>query len=409
MENARYFFDEYFDLDPYLREKDLRVTACKPYKSADFPEVNYKVSLDRTLFYPERGGQPGDSGFLSGNRVYYTLYDNKDENPATIWHLCSEPLEPGQIVKGVIDWERRFSFMQQHSAEHILSGLTHEHYGYDNVGFHLGEDITTLDFNGPLTEEQLSRLIYETNQKVWENILIDIRSVSETEANELQYRSKLEIQGNIRLVQVAGADLCACSGTHVRRTGEIGLVIATGLEKWKKGVRITLLAGNRAVVYAEDNQRTLRTLGHKLHLPFSELPEGLDRLYNRLEEREKQVEAAALALFQAKVEYNSPITLVELQSSFYDDNFCKYILKQISQADSPATVLLLLNNSSVKQPRFFLTKPLTTESLLQKLRQEFAAKGGGPPQLSQGTIPGADPQTIGNTLAEFLEADNYVL
>ena len=224
--------------DSHLQIFSAAVTGCRPGK------YGWDVTLDRTAFYPEGGGQPGDQGMLGGVAVTDT-----HEAGGEVVHFCDGPLEVGAVVEGRIDWARRFSLMQQHSGEHILSGLIHAAYGYDNVGFHMGRDAVTIDFNGMLDEAQLASLERQANRVIWQDQAVEVFWPTPEELARLPYRSKKALEGPVRLVRFPGADLCACCGTHVKRTGEIGLVKLLSCQKFHKGVRIEMLAGGRAMEY----------------------------------------------------------------------------------------------------------------------------------------------------------------
>ena len=224
--------------DSHLREFSAVVTGCRPGKHG------WDVTLDRTAFYPEGGGQPGDQGTLGGVAVTDTHEMNGE-----VVHYCDGPLDVGAVVEGRIDWDRRFDLMQQHSGEHILSGLIHGAYGYDNVGFHMGRDAVTIDFNGMLDEAQLASLERQANRVIWRNEAVEVFWPEPEELARLPYRSKKALEGPVRLVRFPGADLCACCGTHVDRTGEIGLVKLLSCQKFHQGVRIEMLAGGRAMEY----------------------------------------------------------------------------------------------------------------------------------------------------------------
>lgn len=224
--------------DSHLQVFSAAVTGCRAGKHG------WDVTLDRTAFYPEGGGQPGDQGLLGGVAVTDT-----HEVGGEVIHFCDGPLEVGAVVEGRIDWARRFSLMQQHSGEHILSGLIHAAYGYDNVGFHMGRDAVTIDFNGMLDEAQLASLERQANRVIWQDQAVEVFWPTPEELARLPYRSKKALEGPVRLVRFPGADLCACCGTHVKRTGEIGLVKLLSCQKFHQGVRIEMLAGGRAMEY----------------------------------------------------------------------------------------------------------------------------------------------------------------
>ena len=251
METEKLFYQ-----DAYLRETTAKVLECRQGKHG------YEIVLDRTCFYPEGGGQPGDTGFLSGVRVTDT-----HERSGEIVHFCEQPLAEGQTVDGQIDYERRFAFMQLHSGEHILSGVVHRRFGYENVGFHMGADFVTIDFSGMLTPEELSAVEAEANEWVWKNVPIEIAYPDAEALKTIPYRSKKELTGQVRIVTIPGADICACCGTHVSNTGEIGLIKIFSCVKFHDGVRLELLCGRRALAYlseiAEQNRRVSGLLSAK--------------------------------------------------------------------------------------------------------------------------------------------------
>lgn len=228
-------FKELYDLNPYTEEFDAQVVSCNLNNDV------YEIVLDRTAFYPEGGGQPADRGTLGTVNVL-----DVQEKAETIIHYCDAPLAEGTQVHGAIDWNRRFDLMQNHSGEHIVSGLIHQLYGYENVGFHMG-DVIQIDFNGPLNEEQLKDIETRANRIVMNNEEIIALFPDEEELKTLEFRSKKELKGVVRIIEIPGADVCACCGTHVKRTGEIGLIKLLGWQKHKKGVRVEMLSGMRAL------------------------------------------------------------------------------------------------------------------------------------------------------------------
>lgn len=236
--------EKLYEADAYCKSCQAVVVSCIP-KGQEF-----EVELDRTCFYPEGGGQPGDQGVLelpgTGRRV--AVLDTTERDGAVVHHT-GEALAPGTKVRGEIDWERRFDLMQNHSGEHIVSGLIHEKFGYNNVGFHMGSDVLTVDLDGEFSADQMRQLEYEANLAVWQDRPVEIRVYSHDEVGNLEYRSKKEIPGQVRIVTMPGTDVCACCGTHVARTGEIGLIKLISVQKFRKGVRMEMICGNRALKY----------------------------------------------------------------------------------------------------------------------------------------------------------------
>ena len=232
--------------DAHMRTFTARVASCVPGKHG------FDVVLDRTCFYPEGGGQAGDTGLLGGVRVTDT-----HERDGEVVHYCESPLEVGAEVAGEIDWDARFERMQLHSGEHILSGLAHKHFGYENVGFHMGADFVTIDFNGMLDDAQLAMLEREANEAVWQDLPVEVTYPSPEELKTIPYRSKKELTGQVRIVTIPGYDICACCGTHVSRTGEIGPIRIFSCVKFHDGVRLEILCGRRAYEYVPPQEGQL--------------------------------------------------------------------------------------------------------------------------------------------------------
>ena len=251
METVRLYYQ-----DAHLREFSARIVSCEREKE------RFAVVLDQTAFYPEGGGQPGDTGELDGVCVLDT-----HARGGEVVHFCDGPLETGSTVRGMIDWARRFDYMQQHSGEHIVSGIIHRRFGYENVGFHMGADMVTIDFSGMLTMEDVREIEREANEAVWENLPIVVSWVDGEEKAQAVYRSKKALEGVVRLVTIPATDVCACCGTHVSSTGEIGLIKIFTCQKFHDGVRLEMLCGRRAYSYVnsilEQNKRISALLSAK--------------------------------------------------------------------------------------------------------------------------------------------------
>ena len=262
METIRLYYE-----DVYTKEFTATVLACREAKKG------YHVILDRSAFYPEGGGQPSDTGML--NDVKVTEVHEKD---GELLHYTEKALEAGTQVTGKINWERRFDLMQQHSGEHIVSGLVHEAYGYDNVGFHMGSDVITIDFNGPLDETQMAEIERKANEKIWENSAVEITYPDKEELEKLPYRSKKELTGKVRIVRFPGADLCACCGTHVSHTGEIGMVKLLSVVKFRDGVRMEMICGKRVLDYLNMVNEQNHQISVKLSAKADKTSEAVSRM-----------------------------------------------------------------------------------------------------------------------------------
>ena len=253
--------------DVYQKEFTAIVQECKKL------EKGYGIILDQTAFYPEGGGQPCDIGTLND----ISVYDVQEEGNLIV-HYTDTPVDAGTEVSGKIDWERRFDLMQQHSGEHIVSGLIHEAYGYDNVGFHMSSDVITVDFSGVLDEKQLKEIEDETNRKIWENTEVEIFYPEKEELEKLSYRSKKELTGQVRLVRFPGSDLCACCGTHVTHPGEIGAVKILTVENFREGVRVTMICGKRVMDYFSMVNEQNHQISVKLSAKTEETAAAVERL-----------------------------------------------------------------------------------------------------------------------------------
>ncbi len=204
-------------------------------------EKGFWVSLDATAFYPEGGGQPSDRGALADAKVL-----DVQETDGIVWHLVDKPLSVGRKVDGKIDWQRRFDLMQQHTGEHIVSGIANRLYGCHNVGFHMGEDVITIDFDVVIPEAGLQEIERLANQAIYENLPVKCSVPSEEELPTIPYRTKKALPYPVRLVEIPGIDTCACCGVHNKTTGEIGIIKLLSCVKFHQGVRIEMVCGKRA-------------------------------------------------------------------------------------------------------------------------------------------------------------------
>ena len=221
--------------DSHLAAFSAKVLSCEETGKG------FAVTLDATAFYPEGGGQAGDTGTLGGVRVL----DTREQGEQVV-HFCDGALTPGENVEGHIDYAPRFQRMQQHSGEHIVSGIIHRRWGYHNVGFHMGAESTTIDFDGVIPQEALPELEAECNAAVWANIPLHIWTPSPEELPEVSYRTKRALPWPVRIVEVPGYDTCACCGTHVSATGEIGLIKLFSAVNFRNGTRMEMACGKLA-------------------------------------------------------------------------------------------------------------------------------------------------------------------
>ena len=269
----------------------------------------YTVVLNGTLFFPEEGGQTSDTGILGGAAVSYVY-----EKQGIIYHECDKPLNVGCEVEGEIAYGERFRKMQNHTGEHIISGIVNKLYGYDNVGFHLNSEYMTIDFNGYLTREQLDEIELLANGTVVRCLPIKAYYLEQSQLEGLNYRSKLELTENVRIVQIGDIDMCACCAPHVENTGEIGIIKILDFMKYKGGVRIHALCGLDALEDYGARYNQMYAISTKISAKQDEVADGVDRLLADIEIQKAKISELKRELQEYK--------LAELAET--DGNICVF-------------------------------------------------------------------------------------
>ena len=269
---------KYYEADAYRREVDAVILAAEPDGRG-----GGKLALDGTVFYPEGGGQPADHGTLTlpdGARLTVT---DVHKQGGVIWHRVDalpDTAAPGTAVTGRIDWAWRFDKMQQHTGEHILSGILHQMFGAENVGFHIGSDAVRMDTSVPISAEGLREAELAANRIVWQNVPVLITYPTREELARMTYRSKKEIEGQVRIVTIPGADVCACCGTHTAATGAVGQIKILAAENYKGGVRLSIVCGERALLAAQAMRQRQADIGALLSAKPSETAHAVHRVYD---------------------------------------------------------------------------------------------------------------------------------
>lgn len=377
MENTVKLFYE----DSSEKEFEATVLSCEPEKEG------YKAVLDRTAFFPEGGGQYGDNGWLNEAEVIDTR-----EKDGVIYHYISAPLKKGTVVSGKLDCETRFDRMQQHSGEHIVSGIVHRRFGYDNVGFHLGADYCTMDFNGPITKEELKEIEEEANRAVFANLPVHVLYPEKETLAEMDYRSKIEIAGQVRLIEIPGVDLCACCAPHVERTGQIGLIKLVDMTNYKGGERIHMLSGFRALADYQRKQESVRRIGSLLCEKESGIADAVKRqkednaaLKTELAKRQRQI-----LMFKAKeYDVSGPVVCVFEEELSGDEP--RELMNLLLERG--AGVCAVFAGTDQSGYRYVIgSRSEDVRPLNQKLRETFGARGGGKPEMVQGSLAGASDE-----------------
>lgn len=368
--------DRLYERDPYIREFDARVMACEEKDNA------YRICLDKSAFFPEGGGQPGDRGWI-GEAVISDTHEKDGE----VWHYADRPLTVNTKVYCRLDWDFRFSNMQNHAGEHIVSGLIHRKYGYDNVGFHMGSEAITLDINGELTEEQVGEIEREANRAIEENISIRAMIPPQKELAVMSYRSKKELAGEVRIVEIPGYDRCACCGTHPFRTGEIRLIKILSVQNYKGGVRISMLSGNRALTdYAEKHDSVVK-ISHLLSAKTGEISEAVERLQREngdLKFKMVQMKKEMLAAKAANLTISGKALCV-LENGLEGNELREYANLLSERA---RRVLVLAEGDGGRYRYVLIDADQQAKELGQEIQTLYAGKGGGTPQMIQGTLAG---------------------
>jgi len=355
------------------------VVSCEPTEDSKL----YRILLDATAFFPEEGGQSADKGTLNEQTVLDVQI--KDD---LIYHYVAEPFSVGSQITGHVDWEQRFDFMQQHSGEHIVSGLVHNRFGYNNVGFHLSNNEVTLDFNGELTSEQLREIELRANEIIYQNLPVEITYPSKEELTNLSYRSKIEIEGQVRIVTIPGVDVCACCAPHVTTTGAIGMIKITNCQSHRGGVRLNILCGKRALEDYNQKQDSVTAVSVALSAKQELIAEAVLKLKDdilRQKERTNTLQAQYLNLsistLSAPSESANAVLFVDTMDTIAIRNTVNQLVERYDGycgvfSGNEETGYQFIVGSSKKD----------CKELAQTLRTEFGAKCGGNTPMIQGSI-----------------------
>ena len=278
----------YFN-DSHLSWFEATVLSCTEDKKG------YAVVLDKSAFFPEGGGQLSDSGFIGGVRV-----ESVHEKGGEVLHYCESALEVGKCYHCTIDFEQRYRRMQNHSGEHIFSGFTHQLHGFDNVGFHMGADCLTLDFSGELSWEQLTEIEQLANEAVRKNLPVISSFPAEAELKAMEYRSKLDLTENVRIVEIPGVDRCACCAPHVKSTGEVGLIKLLDCQRHRGGVRVSIICGMDALDNVRLMQKNVIAISNLLSVKRGETAQAVERVLSEQQKLKEKLSSVSLELASLK-------------------------------------------------------------------------------------------------------------
>ncbi|MBO4433246.1 MAG: alanyl-tRNA editing protein [Clostridia bacterium] len=362
-----------------LYEQDSYISAFEAVVlSSEADERGYKTVLSRTAFFPEGGGQPSDTGTLADIRVFDVQIIEGE-----IYHYTKTPLNAGEKVKGEIDFSRRFNFMQNHTAEHIVSGIVYKKFGFDNIGFHLNENEVTFDFAGFFTAEQLSEIEYEANKKVWADLPVCAYYPDPAKLKDIPYRAKSGIEGEIRLVEIENTDICACCAPHVKSTGEIGLIKFLGSENQHGGTRIFMKCGAFALKDYRQKADDIKEIAELLSAKPEEAKSAVLSQNSRLEAERQTVKELKNKLFCQNLEN-------------FDKSKTALILKDADMKDLQTAadslhktyggVRTALSENAYGAAFAMCGSASEIAAEFEKLKGRFPVKGGGRDNIRQGSI-----------------------
>lgn len=367
-------FEEKYYRDPYCQEYTSTVVQCIQEKE------RYAIELEDTIFYPEGGGQPSDTGTLNGIEV--TDVQRVD---GKVMHYLSVPLEAGTRVEEHIDFAHRWDLMQAHTGEHIFSGCMHARFGYDNVGFHMGDTIQ-VDLNGPLTLEQAQELETEVNQCIQKDAQVKTWFPAPQELETLDYRSKKELKGKVRIVEIEGMDVCACCGLHVRHTGEVGLMKILSCRKHKNGVRLEMLFGQRAFLYFQKLYAMSASLSHTFSTPVLEVEEAVQKALAEKEDLVQRLKQVARKQFEDRLQHWTPSSLFFYEAEDAGREGLRLFGNEVLSSQKADTAFLVEKEAEDTYAFVCMSQEEDCRNLLEKLHTVLTLRGGGKKEMVQGTL-----------------------
>lgn len=398
--------EKLYDSDPYGKKFKSHITSAVP--TAD---GRLDIVLESTLFFPEEGGQTCDKGTLKINNHIFDVSSVIIEND-TIHHLVS-PADgaavlpaPGDMANGEIDFNHRYSNMQNHTGEHIFSGIIHEKFGYDNVGFHLSDNEVTMDYNGTLTDSDVASVENKVNQVIRSRIPVVCRYPSKEELSTMDYRSKKEIEGPVRIVTIEGVDVCACCAPHVKNTVEVGLLKVLSRQNYKGGTRLSILCGMRAVSDYIQCRKELIEISHLIKRPAGEAYEYLSHL---MEERDslkyeiKKMSGKLLLIEAEKAVFKDKNTFIFFDNET-DPDAARECVNQMCKKTGRLFGIFWKIKSTAMSWRYIIGRSSPSDDARDActlLKKTFGAKGGGSASMVQGNV-NASEKDIRDCLDQFL-------
>jgi alanyl-tRNA synthetase len=367
--------EKLYYIDTYKKTFTAKVLEC------DRAGKKYSVVLDRTSFYPEGGGQPSDIGVLNTVNVLEV-----QEKNGTIIHTTDKPLTVKSNVTGGVNWVRRFSLMQQHTGEHIVSGIIHRLFKLDNVGFHMGDTAITVDFNGELSKDNLKVVEMLANQAVYKNIKLKIWYPTSLQLKQINYRSKKELEGEVRIVTIPGYDTCACCGTHVNRTGEIGIIKILSSQRYKGGTRITMLCGDSAASDYYERVEISNKISSLLSAKPNEIASAVEHLLEENKLLKQQNSSMKNLVLESKAENITEGTknVCVFEEDLEPNDLRRYCLMLSERCSGFAAVFS--GNDEIGYKYAIASENVDVRDYSKDINSKFNGRGGGKQKLVQGSV-----------------------
>ena len=364
--------EKLYYLDSHLREFTAVVRSCEEQKGG------WAVTLDRTAFFPEGGGQPADTGTIGEARVL-----DVHEKNGRILHSVDRPLTAGESYPCALDWEQRLRRMQNHTGEHVVSGLIYREHGFDNVGFHMGADCMTMDYSGELSWEELMRIEQLANETVRADLPLHIWFPEGEELSRLFYRSKLDLTKNVRIVEIPGVDRCACCAPHVDRTGEVGLIKILTAERHRGGVRITALCGMDAVEEARRRQESVTAISGLLSVKRDQVVPAVERQLELQARQKERIAQLGLELARLRAESMAP---TEGNLAVFDSVLDEPALRElVNLLMEKCAVAAAFSGSDSEGWRYIIgSRTVDLRAKARTLNAGIGGRGGGSPEMVQG-------------------------
>jgi len=358
----------------HLSRFSARVLSCEETAKG------YEVILDETAFYPEGGGQAADTGKLGGVRVK----DVRERGEAIV-HFCDGPVTVGDTVEGVIDYDLRFDRMQQHTGEHIVSGLINSRYGWHNTGFHMGTESTTIDFDGVIPTEDLPIIELQANEAVWKNLAVKCWIPSPEELPQVTYRTKKALPWPVRIVEVPGYDSCACCGTHTAFTGEVGVIKLLSAISFRGGTRIEMACGKRALAILNSAYEQNRQVSQAFSAKLQETGEAARKMNELLAAQKYRITGLEKKIFTGiAAEYAGKGDILHFEDSL--DNVAVRELADAIGEHCGGTAAVFSGSDEAGYAFCLVARNGDLRQLGKDMTKVLNGRGGGKPNCQQGRI-----------------------